>query len=373
MRLRCLLLLACAIFVPCVRADGSVAEIAALRREIAVHWSDPEPHLKLAKIHRDAGNRLLAFYMSEHVRHVIAPESVFNPAFARVFLSDLPADDPARARDLAAWQAKINPALDQPAVAAALVDEALKALPDEGVLHAMKALFLADAGDLKAAEASFARAVELSPNAVMVQGAAGSFFLHVRHDPGRALEHYLSAYFLDPHFYDGEYAESRIRELAWERAGKTVTKAGADLDPLLSSEDPCIVTRAMTAMGMTWKPRHVPALVALLAHDDVNVRAAALAVLEAQPSLMSPEQVDQLLASEDLRQRGMAGYLYLQRTGKKGVERIAPWLDAREELVRFDGISALAMHGGAPGRARLREYAPRETNPMLKYLLTTLP
>jgi tetratricopeptide (TPR) repeat protein len=101
--------------------------------------------------------------------------------------------------------------------AAKAIDAALATYPEDAFLHYHRAGILSASGDHAAAAKAYVRAAELDPKSAVIQGWTARFFLKQAKDPERALEYYLNAYFLDPHFYDTEYAEGRIRTLAMER------------------------------------------------------------------------------------------------------------------------------------------------------------
>ncbi|HVE73350.1 MAG TPA: tetratricopeptide repeat protein [Thermoanaerobaculia bacterium] len=226
---------------------------------------------------------------------------------------------------------------------------ALAAYPDEGILHFHHAGVLAEK-DPAAAEKAYLRAAELEPKLAMVQGWTGRFFLKNTKEPERALEHYLNAYFLDPHFYDSEYAESRIRSLAYDRAQALIAaQPGADVATLLRHPDPVVVGLTIDRAGGAWKPEYAEPLISLLAHDDPNVRAMSSLVLSHHLAAADP-RLDALLAHDDLRVRGMAAYIAGAKRGEAIVPLMTSWLDHPAQLIRYDAMSVLAMHGGKAGR-----------------------
>lgn len=64
-----------------------------LRREYAVGFLDPAPHMALAKYFRDRGNRLQAFYILETARRGRFEQKEFNEAFRTHFLGVEPFDN----------------------------------------------------------------------------------------------------------------------------------------------------------------------------------------------------------------------------------------------------------------------------------------
>ena len=54
-----------------------------LRNDTAVHYFEPESHLKLARYHYDLGHKIQAFYISEYARKVFGDEK-FDQVFDKV-------------------------------------------------------------------------------------------------------------------------------------------------------------------------------------------------------------------------------------------------------------------------------------------------
>src|SRR5690348_579253 len=98
--------------------------------------------------------------------------------------------------------------------ALAIAHEALERYPNSAVLHYDLGALLHQNHDLQGTKREFTRAAELAPESAMIQGWMGRFYLKSKDDQPRAFDHYLKAYFLDPDFYDTEYAEGRITKLA---------------------------------------------------------------------------------------------------------------------------------------------------------------
>src|SRR5262249_48727092 len=157
-------------------AQTSDPELLRLRRQLALYYLEPGPHMELAKYFWQKGDRLQAFYNLEYARRGRFPEAQFYLAFEKAFGVGR---GPTETRQA---QALFN-----------------------------KAAELQQAGDLKQAEEYFVKAAEMSPNSVYIQSWVGRFFFKVRHDDLRALQFYLNAYFLSPHAYETEFVESRIR------------------------------------------------------------------------------------------------------------------------------------------------------------------
>ena len=116
-----------------------------------------------------------------------------------------------------AYTAQIEKA--QPERALALVAEGLESYPNSAVLHYDRAALLHSAHDVEGSELEFARAAKLAPDSVVIQGWMARFYLKTKNDLPRAFDHYIQAYFLNPDFYDTEYAEERVSKLARQLSG----------------------------------------------------------------------------------------------------------------------------------------------------------
>ena len=64
--------------------------LESLRRDLAVRFLEPEPHMALAKYFRDTGDPAAAFTVLETARRGRFPEEVFNRAFKTHFLGEKP-------------------------------------------------------------------------------------------------------------------------------------------------------------------------------------------------------------------------------------------------------------------------------------------
>src|SRR5262249_34001373 len=124
----------------------------------------------------------------------------------------------------------------------------------------------------------FRKAAQLGKDDASIQGWTARFLLKVKKDQPQALQFYLNAYFLDPHFYDTEYAEGRIRSLNFDQANlrfREARKNGASLPRLLDDENPVVVSTAIHEMSKSWDAAFVKPLINVLSHDDDAVRWAA--------------------------------------------------------------------------------------------------
>lgn len=272
-----------------------------------------------------------------------------------------------RARELAG---------SDPAAARTLLEAGLERHPDSGDLLFTLAAVLAELGD-PGAPAMYERAARAAPESAFVQGWTGRYFLKVVDDPARALDYYLNAYFLDPHFYDSEYAESRVRTINWEIAGGIATELLArgteGALAALRHDNPVVVEMAIKSLEGETAVAAFEDLLRLLSADDVTVRWNAMTVLRDQLGDRIEPVLDDLLAAPDLRARGLAAYLAVHRRAEASFPAIRELLASEAVLLRYDALSALSMHGGDAGRALIAERAPLEDHPrlvpMIEYLL----
>jgi hypothetical protein len=258
-----------------------------------------------------------------------------------------------------------SPDLDK---ALAAAEAALAEHPDDASLHFLSASALRDND---AAGKQYARAAELAPDSAYIQGWTARYFLKVLKDDARALEYYLNAYFNDPHFRDTEYAESRIRSLAMTMAAaRTETLRSGGVAKRLTDADPVVVGLALEEADGAWRNEYADTVIALLAHDDPNVRALAAKALGGHLQPDDP-RVDRLLEDPDLRVRGPAAYVAGALRGEKIVPLMTSWLEHPADLIRYDAISVLAINGGTVGRAVLMKLrsSGKVTEPRLKAML----
>lgn len=246
---------------------------------------------------------------------------------------------------------------DEPAALKA-IDEALGKYPDDAMLHLQRATMLSRRGDLPAAAAEYERASQLAPDSAWIRGWTGRFYLKQMDDSEKALDHYLAAYFQDPDFYDSEYAESRIRSIAWaqaEAAAQQKLKTGATVTQLLGDANTVIVGHALEAADAEWKPEYFEPVVALLAHIDPSVRYPAASTLAKHVDASFDERLKKLLSSDDLLTRSAAAYVAGERWQTDALPYVAPWFDHPAELLQYDAASIYILHGGETGKAKLKQ------------------
>lgn len=260
----------------------------------------------------------------------------------------------------------------EPAAARALLSEAARKFPREGGFVFRLGALLQEEGKLREAEEHYVRAARLSPDSVEIQSWVGRFFYKVREDNRRALDYYLNAYLLDPHAYETEYVESRIpkiNEALGEAEFARQSKAGVPLAKMLEDPNPAVVYRALERMQERWEPAHLKALVGAMGHDDGGARwAATMLIMEKADRSFDPT-LRALLADADLRKRGLAAYIAVHLWKRESFPVMRAMLREESQLLRFDAVSALVMHGGVEGLRLVAEHQKAETHPRLRRLV----
>src|SRR5215469_575551 len=121
------------------------------------------------------------------------------------------------------------------------IEPLMKKDPKDGSFVFNMGVLLQEENKLKEAEDHFVNAAALAKDSAYIQGWTARFFLRVRRDDAKALEYYLNAYFLDPDFYDTEFAEQRIRTIGSALAKRTYDKLAREdktLAEIASDQNP---------------------------------------------------------------------------------------------------------------------------------------
>ncbi len=348
--------------------NGPEAE-RALVAELTKTPEDAETHRRLADVYLSRGEWKSA---ETHLRRSIAlqPDSYeFISVLAEVLRRDHRKEEAAalekswlnaHPKSLPASLEKIQSLVkSNPGAARSAATEALAKYPESADLHYTLATLLQDAGKLPEAASEFETAAKLDPHSAHIQGWTGRYFLKVTKDPEKALRYYLDAYFIDPDFYDSEYAEGRIRSVGTELGQAQYAskrKGGASAVQLLGDADPYVAGMALEEAARAWSPTVQQGVVRLLEHDDDTIRYGAATLLGEKAHAGFDEELRQLLRSPDLRVRGAAAYIAGARWKEHVVPILKPWLQENAELILYEAASVLIQSGGEPGKAALREY-----------------
>lgn len=349
--------------------DNGLETERRLQADLEKSPEDVEKLIKLADVHLSRGEwKQAETYLKKAL--VLDPESTAIWPLAEVLRRDgrEAEGDTLEEEWLAvhpesreAWAQRVETAMRaESPEALKTVDAALEKFPEDAQVHFNRARLLHRAGDLAGATAEYVRAAGLDPRSALIQGWTARFFLKAREDEEKALEYYLNAYFLDPHFYDTEYAESRVRGLAYRRGAARFAVAledGKSAVELLQHEDPVVAGFALQEVSEHWTAGALPRLIALLAHDDDSLRYGSADVIALNVDAGFDEQLGALLQSPDLRVRSAAAYIAGARWKEKVVPIMISWLEHPVDLLRYDAVSVLFQSGGAAGEKAVRDCA----------------
>src|SRR4051794_28173647 len=167
-------------------------------------------------------------------------------------------------------------------------------------------------GNLQDAEVQLVKSAEVSPNDSYIQAWVGRFFFKAKKDDERALNYYLNAYFLDPHAYESEFVESRIRTINWEAATarfEQLLKGGAPVTKIMQDPNPTVVLQAVVRASGDWRPEYLSAMLAMMEHEDEDIRWQATEAIKNHVDRSFDEQLRALLQDRDQRKRGLAAYI----------------------------------------------------------------
>lgn len=360
--------------------DNSPKAEAALREQLKAAPEDAELLNKLADIYISRQDWNKAVPLLQHAMK--AKPDDFGPvaALAQVYALSKRTDASrelimkwakAHPGTVDAWRAQINLLLAEEKFAEARpsVEEGLQKFPDDATLHFDMGIVLERADDLAGTRREFDKAVQLGPKNAQIQGWVARFYLKREIDLQRALDLYLNAYFLDPEFYDSEYAEERIHKLAREVAESLLAKTESANFP--QELRPAIEKVQGHAATEHWNTSSQQTLLEIMGSDDEINRATAMTALAEHRSATLEEQTYRMLEDPDLRKRGMSAYLAMKWNKARTIPLMKKWLEDPAELVRFDAASALLESGGTEGRKIIQEYvrSGKEPNHQIQEIL----
>lgn len=331
-----LLICLCCVVASAAFSQNTDAKLAELRRQFAVNYLKPEAHFALAQYYLEKNDKLQAFFILEYARRYRFSQKDFDAAFEKFFgANSAEPDDKAKAAFEEAYRLLKLDKLDE-------------------------------------AEKSFVNAANLAPKSAFIQTWTGRFFFKAKPNNAQALKYYFNAYFLDPHAYDTEYAESRIRNISSPEAEARfaeLIKNGKSLTEISTDANPLVVGRAVEQMAKHWKKEYVKPLLECMGNDDSLVRWFAFTALYKNADAAFDETLSALLKDKDLRKRGLAAYAAVDRWKEKSFDILKKMLADDAELIRFDALSALALQGGESGLKILEAHRKIETNAALKELI----
>ena len=269
--------------------DNSKEAEAALLKKHALEPKSAQWAVKLADIHVSRAEWEKAReYLAEAMK--LEPQNfTYVGVTSEVFLQEGKAQESAQViqtyvdrypESKEALGRRIDPLMNEdPGAARKLLAEALAKFPQESQFLFNTAVLLQNDQKLEEAEDHFVRAAALARDSPHIQGWTGRFFLKVKNDRAKALEYYLNAYFLDPHFYDSEHAERRIWNISLSLGEQKFERLKKELkrpEEIMRNQDALMVGMAIDEVGQQWDSKYTKPCVEALGHDDVYVRAKAL-------------------------------------------------------------------------------------------------
>ncbi len=255
-------------------------KLSELRKQFAVNYLKPEAHFALAQYYINKDDKLQAFFILEYARRYRFSQKDFDTAFKK-FFGENSAEPDGKAKEA--------------------FEEGYRLLKEN---------------KLDEAEQSFIKAAKLAPNSALIQTWVGRFFLKAKLNNAQALPYYFDAYFLDPHAYETEYVESRIRNISISdanvRFGELI-KNGKSLTEISTDANPLIVGKAIEQMAKQWRKEYVKFLLECMNNDDSLVRWFAFTAIYKNADTSSDETLSALLNDKDLRKQGLAAYAVVDR------------------------------------------------------------
>ena len=253
-----------------------------------------------------------------------------------------------------------------------LANEALAKYPDEGHFHYALGVLAEKANRLDEAESLYRKATELDKNSQRYHATMARFLRVHRKDDKRAIEYYLNVYFLDPHAHFDGHAEAKVAGLNGDASEELVERAigdGKNPEQLLDDPNPVIAGIAMIKYGAKWDGTKAERFLRLLRHDDPNVRWGAMLALTEEEGRNLDGRLKSLLVDPDARVRGLAAYMAVKLWKNDSFPEIRKLFDEDSQILRFDAVSALMLHGGPEGRQLVIEHRKKERNIYLNELI----
>jgi hypothetical protein len=326
---------------------ATASDHAALRNDTAAHHTTPVSHLRLAQHHYALSNKVQAFYIAEYARRMFGDDD-FTPAF----------HDVAAVKLITAY-ARTNEAE---------MSQYAREHPDslEGRLLAMDQL-LKERPKSKQAVQALEALLDRYPRHVGPKAVAARYFNKVNRDEVRALDLYIDLYFFDPHYYDGEYAEFRIKQIVSDHREswwKARNKRHVPLKQWVTEEkNPRVLDGVIEQARSRWEASLAPVMLAMMDNDDPSIQSAALHTLLAHPRDVSKSEISAILKGDDLVKRGMAAFLLVKCVTNADFTTLQDNLNSGVELVQIDTIQALGQISGASGLNYLKAHMPSNMTP----------
>ena len=331
-----------------------------LRNETAKSCFKPTPYLKLAKYHFERGNKIQAFYICEYYRRAFGDKQ-FDKVFPKTARIKLDASPQFKTEE----EMK-KYALTHPDSYESFLNKWEKKIGKQELTPKQNQQFL------KEAFAKF-------PNKLEPTAYAAQYYFKALKDWKKALPLYLSLYFNDPHFYDGEFAESRIREISRKYKAewyKTRRKQYPNPEQfVLHEKNPRVLDLFIKEVREKWDPSMIPALFLLFLNDDPTVQANVLHLLMDHPKacLSQKEKIKSLLKSDDYVIRAMAGCLVAKCFPPSDYDLLKEGLNSGVDLIQLDIIQTFLYMGGKDGKKFLKANPPKNASKeIMAYILVLI-
>lgn len=366
--------------------ENSPQAEAAVKAKVEASPNDEKALAKLADIYISRKEWTKAIPLLESAIKLRPDEFAEFAALARVYRemdhggkagSTIQAWTKAHPQALETYQTRIDDLLaKEGSDARPLVNEALAKYPNDPTLHFNLGIVLERANDLPGTQREFDTAVRLGPKIPHIVGWVARFYFMRKIDLQHALDLYLSVYFLDPEFYETEYAEDRIRKLAPQVVLQIMEQAeqqSGRVGPVLLTLKPAVEKVLLRgAPQQNWDAQASERMMLLMGSEDEVNRATAMQLVVEHPNPDAEKQVFLLLDDPDVLKRGMAGFVAMKWNTGRALPIVKKWLDDPAELVRFDALSALMEAGGSEGHKVVEEYARsgKEQNANLRNMIS---
>lgn len=325
---------------------------AELRNQLALRYSSPESYLKLARFHYDQGNKVQAFYISEQAREVFGDDK-FTPVFENVAKVDLKMLQLFKNGQEEAEYSRNNPESDE-----ATYYQIKKKYQD---------LAINSADDPNLTERFFEELLLRLPGCMDSKAMAAKYYLKGKKDKEKALDLYIDLYFYNPHFYDWEYAEYRVKDITSSEKEKWWKQRQESRQPFIelvrNEKNPRILDKAVEDARAKWNPELIPAMMVLMENDDAYVQTEALhTLLKHSEDLKDKDEIRSMVHSKDYIIRAMSAFLIIKCLGDSEFGLLQENLDSGIELVQLDTIQALAFYGSRQGIEYLKSHRPENAS-----------
>lgn len=182
------------------------------------------------------------------------------------------------------------------------------------------------------------------------------YLLQRAKQPEKALPLYFKLYFNDFHHYDGEYAESRIKEMLREEANKLYTQEvllSSDATPEFTfiqkyrTRKPHLVIHCIKNMNDEKSEQHIPALFEALKSPDFGVQILAIKMLREHYKKELPQyanKVRALLKSTNYVHQALGTVLVSDALPpEESMNILARMYQSKVILIKTDAIQAIMM------------------------------